>query len=317
MTFPLVTIGIPTYNRAGGYLRQALESALAQKYPSLEIVVSDNCSTDDTEAVVRGYRDPRIRYIRQRTPLIPNENFNFCLAQAKGDYFLLLHDDDVIDHDFVELCLKAADYKTHVGIIRAGVRAIDANSLVINEGRNDVVGVSTGDFFLAWFEGRTSQYLCGTLFNTAAFKEIGGLHSRHNCFQDVMATFRILARHGRVDIPAVKASARQHGGKWARVAGVRKWCEDSADLLELMCELAPDKALDIRKSGLLFFVRNNYLRASNIRSPFARLAAYAMVYRFFGRRYWPPVRMVFQSTALYRGLRYIKRKVLGLPAWAD
>ena len=55
----LVTIGIPTFNRANGYLRYALESAIAQTYRNLEIIVSDNCSYDDTEAVVRHYRDPR------------------------------------------------------------------------------------------------------------------------------------------------------------------------------------------------------------------------------------------------------------------
>jgi glycosyltransferase involved in cell wall biosynthesis len=317
MKVPLVTIGIPTYNRASGYLQQTLESALAQKYPSLEIVVSDNCSTDNTEAVVKSYTDPRLRYVRQQTPLVPNDHFNFCLAQAKGDYFLLLHDDDLIDHDFVETCLKTADYRSNVGIIRSGVRVIDANNVVIDESRNEVAGLSTGDFFLAWIDGKTSQYLCGTLFNTQAFQGIGGLRSRHNCFQDVMATFRVLARQGRVDVPAVKASTRQHGAKWTHVARVRQWCEDSVDLLELMCDLAPEKATAIRNSGERFFATINFSRASDIRSPVGRLAAYAMVYRFFRGRYWPPTRMVLQSTALYRGLRRLKRKVLGLPAWAD
>jgi glycosyltransferase involved in cell wall biosynthesis len=317
MQYPLVTIGIPTYNRADGYLQQTLQCALAQKYPRLEIIVSDNCSTDDTEAVVRRYADPRMRYIRQPVPLIPNDHFNFCLAQARGDYFLLLHDDDLIDADFVEACLKAADYRGDVGIIRAGVRVIDANSAVIDEGMNDVVGLSTGDFFLAWIDGKTSQYLCGTLFNTKALSSVGGLHSRHNCFQDVMATFRVLGRMGRVDVAAMKASTRQHGGKWTHAARVKQWCEDSADLLELMCEVAPASAAEIRRRGERFFARINFSRASGIRSPLARAATYAMVYRFFGRRYLPPLRMILQSTGVYRGLRSIKRKVLGLPAWAD
>ncbi len=51
--YPLVTIGIPTYNRADGYLQETLESALAQGYRHMEIIVSDNCSTDDIERVVR------------------------------------------------------------------------------------------------------------------------------------------------------------------------------------------------------------------------------------------------------------------------
>ena len=317
MTLPLVTIGIPTFNRANGYLRETLESALAQTYPNLDIVVADNCSPDDTTAVVKSYNDARVRYFRHDPGTKPNDNFNFCLSQARGEFFLLLHDDDLIDHDFIETCLGKAALRTDVGVIRAGVRDIDANGNVINEGRNDVEGTSTGDLFLAWLEGRTSQYLCGTMFNTSELRSIGGFRSRHNLFQDVMATFRVVARRGRVELPAVKASARKHGGKWAHTSHVQKWCEDSADLLELMCELAPDRTSAIRERGQRFFATSNFRRASNIRSPFRRFSAYAFVYQFFGARYLPPARMVLRSTALYRGLRQAKRKLLGLPAWAD
>lgn len=55
---PLVTIGIPTYNRFDGYFPGALEAALTQDYPNIEIVVSDNASTDGTEAFMRSVDDP-------------------------------------------------------------------------------------------------------------------------------------------------------------------------------------------------------------------------------------------------------------------
>jgi glycosyltransferase involved in cell wall biosynthesis len=61
---PLVTIGICTYNRADSYLGSALQSAVDQTYPNLEIVVSDNCSVDHTEELVQSFDDPRIRYIK-------------------------------------------------------------------------------------------------------------------------------------------------------------------------------------------------------------------------------------------------------------
>ena len=317
MPVPLVTIAIPTYNRASGYLRQALESALAQTYPNVEIVVSDNCSPDDTEKVVKRYGDSPVRYFRQQTPLTPNDNFNFCLSQARGEYFLLLHDDDVIDEDFVEACLEAAAYDTNVGIIRTGVRAINPLGAVIDEGRNDVVGLSAGDFFIAWFGGRTAHYCCNTLFNTRIFREIGGFRSRHNCFQDAMAAFRMLAQYGRIDVPAVKVSNRHHGGKLAHTARVKEWCEDSVDLLELMCELAPEKAAAIREQGERYFAKVNYSRASDVRSLWGRIRAFLLVYRFFGYRYRPSLGMLFRTTALYRGLRSIKRRMLGLPPWID
>lgn len=88
---PLVTIAIPTYNRANLYLTQAIESAINQTYPNLEIIISDNCSTDDTEMVIRSFKDPRIRYFRQEKNIGGNNNFNFCLKQARGEYFFIAH----------------------------------------------------------------------------------------------------------------------------------------------------------------------------------------------------------------------------------
>ncbi len=316
-TYPLITIGIPTYNRARSYLPETLESALAQTYPKIEVVVSDNGSTDDTQAVVESYDDPRIRYFKQEPPVTPNDNFNSCLQQARGAYFLLLHDDDKIDPDFVETGLQAAQYQTHFGIIRTGVRIINPNGMVIGETRSRIAGADTAEFFLGWFENRTSIYLCNTLFNTPGLKEIGGFHSPHNLFQDVAAIAQLAARAGRADVDAAKASARWHRGKRGRVAQIRAWCEDSLDLLALICELAPERAPELREKGLKFFANSNYKRASGIPSPIRRLAAYSLVYRMFGRRHLPQWRTVVSSTAAYRSLRQIKRRILGRPAWVD
>ena len=316
-SYPVVTIGIPTYNRANGYLPEALESALAQTYPNLEIVVSDNGSSDNTEAVVRSYADPRIRYFRQQPPVSPNDNFNFCLQQANGVYFLMLHDDDVIDPGFVDTCLRAAGYDEHIGVIRTGTRIINAAGTVIEEGRNRVDGLSMADFILGWFAGQTPLYVCSTLYNVEGLRSIGGFHSRHNLFQDVAATTKVAAALGRIDIEKPMASARQHGGKWTHVARVREWCEDSLELLEILCELAPDKREEVHERGLQFFANVNFNRASDVRSVGKRVKAYLIVYRLFGRHYLPSANMVFRSTALYRGLRHIKRKMLGLPAWID
>src|SRR5947199_10799653 len=93
---PLVTVGIPTYNRPAG-LRRALDCITGQTYRNLEILVSDNCSPgEETAAIVREYqsRDPRISYFRQPTNLGMDGNFKFLLAQAAGPYFFWAADDD-------------------------------------------------------------------------------------------------------------------------------------------------------------------------------------------------------------------------------
>ncbi|MGH7930195.1 MAG: glycosyltransferase family 2 protein, partial [Candidatus Binatia bacterium] len=159
---PLVTIAIPTYNRAGSYLPQALQCALDQTYPHFELVVSDNGSTDHTRALVSGIGDTRIRYFRHDAGIGANNNFNFCFRQARGKYFSLLHDDDLIDPDFVESCIQAEAVSPDAGIIRTGTRIIDTEGQVIHEIPNGADGLSTEAFFRAWFSAKTPIYLCST-----------------------------------------------------------------------------------------------------------------------------------------------------------
>ena len=314
---PRVTIAIPTYNRAKTYLPVCLEGVLRQTYPNLEIIVADNGSTDDTPAVVRRYNDPRIRYFRQPRNITPNDNFNFCLRQASGAYFQLLLDDEQIDPDFVETCLRFAQFRTDVGLIRTGLRVVDVNGVLIDEAPNAAGGTALSELFLDWFAGRTKIYLCNTLINRAALIDVGGFASRHNLFQDVMAQVRVAAKMPRIDVPHVKASTRLHRGQFTYSAKVQAWCEDSLDLLALMCRLAADRQELVRARGLRFFAMIGYSRANAVRSPIERMRAYATVYQRFDRRHWPPLRMALSGTTIYRSLRDMKRRMLHKPVWAD
>lgn len=284
---PLVTIAIPTYNRADGYLKNAIQCALEQTYQNIEIIISDNCSPDNTEEVVKGFNDKRLRYFRQQANIGANNNFNFCLQQAHSSYFLLLHDDDTIDSDFIELCMTSARYRTDIGIIRTGVRVIDEKGSAVSECRNMSGGSATEDFFQEWFSGKTPLYLCNTLFNTDGLREIGGFKSRTNLYQDVVAEFTLTAKYGKLDVPDVKAGFRRHPHNMGSAARVIDWCEDSLYLLDVMCDLASSGKDLIREKGLIYFCRKNYRLASTIRSPLKRLATYLHVYRKFGYRYSP------------------------------
>ena len=314
---PLVTIAIPTYNRAASFLQPCLADAIGQTYPNIEIILADNQSTDATADLVQSTNAPNLRYFRHENGIAPNDNFNFCLAKARGDYFQLLQDDERIDPDFVETCLRAVEFSTQYGLIHTGIRTIDANGIVIGEAENRASATGAPELFLDWFNRRVSLYLCNTLFNRVCLLQEGGFKSRHNLFQDMMAQARVATRMPRAGVRAIKASTRQHGGQNTRGVKVRAWCEDSLDLLDLMCRLAPDDADEIRTRGTAFFARIGYSRASSIRNPIERAEAYRLVYRLFERRHLPPARMVLASTSAYRIARQLKRRVLGLPAWVD
>lgn len=301
---PLVTIAIPTYNRADGYLRQSLGSAVKQTYQNIEIVVSDNCSTDNTMMVVKDFNDPRIRYIRQKENIKANDNFNFCLQQANGNYFLLLHDDDMIDEDFVATCMRFANYNTDIGIIRTGMRKIDSEGKVLGEYLNLAAGLSTEDFFMAWFKSKTPMHLCMSLFNTNRLKQIGGFNSKHQLFQDVLAEVQIAAKFGRLDIKDVKASYRKHPAQNSCSARTRAWCEDSLVLYDIMCDLVVEKKAILVSNGKGFFFSHNYIIARKTKSPIDRLISYLIVFNSFG--YFYSIKHRFTNIFM-RNLRKIRQ----------
>jgi glycosyltransferase involved in cell wall biosynthesis len=92
---PAVSVCVPTYN-GGEPLRRAIESVLTQTWSDFELVVIDDCSTDRTADIVRGFDDRRLRYVRNSRNLGPQGNWNRCLEEARGRYFKLLPHDDVL-----------------------------------------------------------------------------------------------------------------------------------------------------------------------------------------------------------------------------
>jgi len=103
---PLVSVYIVTYNMER-FIRQAIDSALAQTCQNLELLVVDDGSTDGTKQIVESYSDDRIRYIYK-----PHKNFasgmNMAISEAKGEYLIGVDSDDFIATDYIEKLLNCA-----------------------------------------------------------------------------------------------------------------------------------------------------------------------------------------------------------------
>jgi len=309
---PTVTIGMPTYNRADRFLRPALENALAQTWHELEIIVSDNCSTDNTKEIVSSYSDPRLRYVRQERNIGANANFNYCLNHARGDYFLLYHDDDVIDPDMVSICMEATGGRNDYGLIRTGTRLIDGDGRVIREIPNRAGGLDYGGFFRAWMNDNVTSYVCSTMFNTSLLKEIGGFESKHGLYQDLMAIAKILARAERCDVREVKASFRRHEENFGNAADLKAWCEDGVQLAEVIAAEAPEEGKDLYTPSMRYLCQTIYGYARRfLPSRVERLKAYRMIEREFGHCY-PYKEYLFHRTVTrrYRNTRSTLRKHL-------
>ena len=120
---PLVSICIPTYNRAG-MVGKAIESALAQSYQNIEILVVDNASDDNIESVIATYHDPRLKFFKNDRNLGLFGNFNRCAELSKGDYIHILHSDDYIDSHFTQTCVEFLEANPEVMMTFTSVQAI-------------------------------------------------------------------------------------------------------------------------------------------------------------------------------------------------
>ena len=113
--FPLVSICIPTYNRAH-MVNRAIESALSQTYPNAEIIVVDDASTDSTYELVTSYHDPRMTYFKNPKNLGQFGNFNKCIDLSHGKYIHILHSDDYIDSNFTQICVEFLEANPNVAM---------------------------------------------------------------------------------------------------------------------------------------------------------------------------------------------------------
>ncbi len=100
---PVISIGMPVFNGAA-HLAQALESLLAQSFTDFEIILSDNCSTDETPRIIAEYaaRDARIHATRQAENIGGLANFRFVLEAARGEFYMWAAYDDWHDPNYLE-----------------------------------------------------------------------------------------------------------------------------------------------------------------------------------------------------------------------
>lgn len=125
---PLVSVLLPTYNGAS-LVRSALESLLAQNYPSFEIVVADDVSKDETARICEEYaqRHPRLRVQRNAKNLGAWDNFAQLLREAKGEYVLWASQDDWWDPRFLQALVEPMERDPEVVAALPAVRFTFAN----------------------------------------------------------------------------------------------------------------------------------------------------------------------------------------------
>ncbi len=129
---PLVSICIPTYN-VERTIEETLSSIINQTYKNLEIIVSENASTDSTLTILNKFNDSRIKIYSASKTVTAENNFSRCIELATGDYIAIFHADDLYTPDMVEKQVQAFHDNPSIGAVFTMANYIDINGVIIGE----------------------------------------------------------------------------------------------------------------------------------------------------------------------------------------
>ena len=210
MADPLVTVGIPTYNRAAS-LRRSIRMIQDQSYRNLDILISDNASTDDTPAVCEALAagDPRIRVVRHVSNIGLHGNHNFCMDQSRGEFLCLFHDHDEHGPDLVNRYVAFLHQHPEVGVVCSDWDLIDDEDRIVGARIAEVSEVTPGLDYIGQTirSGRSSIGIPGAMIRRSALAASRFDPEGPTGFGDFVIWFEIAERYAIGHL-------RERGWRW-------------------------------------------------------------------------------------------------------
>ncbi|GAA3243095.1 glycosyltransferase family 2 protein [Pseudonocardia petroleophila] len=222
---PRLSIGLPVYN-GERYLPEALRGLLGQTFGDFELVVSDNASTDATEAICRAAaeRDPRVRYVRQPRNIGLAGNHNAVFTLARGELFKWAADDDVYDPDLLARCVAALDAAPGAVLAHCWTAVLDEETGETTRLTYPLTSAAprVADRFrsLLWDSGGDDDY---GVIRSEVLRRVRPYDSFYNADRTLVAE---LALHGPfVQVPEWLYVRREHAARSSRGRrDIRAWC---------------------------------------------------------------------------------------------
>ncbi|HMO55964.1 MAG TPA: glycosyltransferase [Roseiflexaceae bacterium] len=194
---PLVSIVIPNYNCAP-FLRLAVESALAQSYPAIEVIVVDDGSTDTSTATIEDLvAAGRVRLIKRENGGVATAR-NTGLAACHGTYVVFLDCDDLLHPDMVATLMPLIDRSDHMVFAYGDYLHIDAAGEVLPENHSlrSYRSILDGNILPSLLIGAYLLPLC-ILFSRRSIEEIGGFAAQYSAADDYHLLLRLVCAGGR------------------------------------------------------------------------------------------------------------------------
>ena len=208
---PRVSVVIPVYNRER-YVREAIESILAQTFRDFELVLIDDGSTDRSLEVMSAYADPRIRVVSNARNLGIPQTRNRGLELATGDYLAWLDSDDHACPDRLEREVAFLDANPGIALVGSWTGAMDADSRPLKKVKT--LPTSPGEVWAQLlFRCCILQY--SVMARTDVLRQYGFCED-FPVSQDFDLFVRLGERHKMANIPRVLARRRLHGGRVTR-----------------------------------------------------------------------------------------------------
>ena len=222
---PVVSVCIPTY-RGAAHIGATIDSVLAQTFTDFELVIVDDNSPDDTFAIASGYRDARVRCLRNPRNLGPEGNWNRCLAEAKGRYVKLLPQDDLLARDCLQrqVAVLESDARHQIAIVFCARTIVDAAArpVVVRRpfGRQDR-RLTAGAIFRRCLRRGTNVIgePGAVLFRRALADTVGPFDATFGYVVDLDYWLRLLAHGEGYYISDALASFRVSRGAWSVAIG--------------------------------------------------------------------------------------------------
>jgi len=174
-TIGKIGVIVPTCNRVN-WLQEAIESLLVQTYENIEIIVIDNCSSDDTPRYAGTLADSRVVYVRNETNMGVSGSINKAVNMLSDEveWCTILCDDDYLEKNHIQLMVRKIHETNANSIVHSHIVFVDADRALVKEALHSPPEEHAIDFTKARSEFERDRYLSGLLFKRANFKAMGG-----------------------------------------------------------------------------------------------------------------------------------------------
>jgi glycosyltransferase involved in cell wall biosynthesis len=258
---PLVSVGLPVRNGAAT-IADVAASVLAQKYGDVELIISDNASTDDTETVCRDLAraDARVRYQRQPENIGLLNNFIATIQAARGTYFRWISDSDRIDPGYVQACLDVFTADPRLILVSTGVAYLTEDGQTSSE---EYAGTGLGsddpaDRAVEMLRMLTVSYRqLDPLYGMMRRETVVAIPRRNMLREDEIFAVKLALRGPWAHVPEVLALREWRAGNttsMARLLAVPAWQAHFANTLQVAellrvvrgAELTPEQQRRVR-----------------------------------------------------------------------